>query len=266
MEKLITDSLQRFKNLQKHLSCSEIYKMLNRIDGHVLVGKKNYLSSNYLFIFIFFLRCQLIFRNFTQVISISKRNGTSTRSNFMKFLNATYQKIQVVIFQQNSNECQKNCQLIYALHANLYTPIVKTEGEASKNRRASLMDTLKYFILLCATENSMECNIEAYQQTLIQSGSTVQPFIVAFGESFLDAKEKFCVVVENLRYIFCGADSLILAINCLLKCFYVLNLQFPALNSNVYEFLCRKFLGIPNSIKKVKSINKVNILLNAFEN
>lgn len=170
------------------------------------------------------------------------------------------------IFSDDSNSNQKMSQLLCGLNAVLFSATVKLENKKVQKYRATMQDSFKSFFLICPTENSMESKISEWRNTANNSGFKIQVIIVAFGTNTFDISDKFVVILENLKYIFIGEESLIAAIECALKMYFVFNIEFPILSANVHEFMSQKFFGLGNQpLKKSKLSTKVASLMNSFK-
>lgn len=130
--------------------------------------------------------------------------------------------------------------------------------------KPTLYEAFNHFLLISSSENNFEKEIIQWRNSLAEKKLKLQAFIVGFGTSPLDLQDKFIVIVEDLKYMFEGSNSLLFAVDLLLKFFFVFNLEFPVVNQNVYQFLAKKYLNIESFNKKKCKANSVTRLLNAF--
>ncbi|KAG5685096.1 hypothetical protein PVAND_014297 [Polypedilum vanderplanki] len=225
-----------FRNEKNKASLFDNYKTLLRPDGHILISLDfGVLYPDHL---DFINEWKLNFIKFEKIL---RRDGKDDIS---------YDK-----FSQN----QRVAFLMYALHCYLYSPGMKFVN--GSRIRPTRQDTFEFFLLLCTTENAMEEEHQIWLNKIKSRNLTQQAIIIGYGTSFENIQDKFCVCIENTKYIF---NSLILAIECLLKVYYVFDIEFPIINSQCYIFLSKKFLGLKSNMKTVKG-SKVNELLNAFQ-
>jgi len=137
-------------------------------------------------------------------------------------------------------------------------------GESKKNvYKPTICDTFNSILLIISQESNVELEFKKFTKQLVEKKMNQQALIIGFGTSTEDLGDKFCVVVEDMKYLFQGQNSLLRAVELALKIYHVFDLEYPTLSKSVYSFLCTKFLEIDD---KKSSSSKVTRLLNSFVN
>jgi hypothetical protein len=156
-------------------------------------------------------------------------------------------------------------EILAELHSHLYGP--QTISHNGKNYRSSIIDSRKFLIFRCITVNAMEVELKKWTDHIGQFGLSKQAIIVMVGQTYSAFLDQFFVLIDDITYKMEGETSLISAIYLLLQIYYVFDIEYPIMNSNVYEFLAKQFLGLQSSTKKKsKKGNKVEALYNTVMN
>lgn len=121
-----------------------------------------------------------------------------------------------------------------------------------------MAETVK-FMLLLSNRSNLEVLIEERRSELSESGLTMQPFIIIRGDSYTDISDNVIVVFDNTKYLF---NSLLAALEALLKIYEVFNLEWPKPDAAVYGFFEMFFLKIKRGVPNVKIQQFIQLLTN----
>lgn len=136
-------------------------------------------------------------------------------------------------------------------------------GEKKNIYKPTIYDTFNSLILIISQESQLDVEWKKYSDELKEKNLTQQAIIIAFGNSVEDISNKFCIVVEDMKFMFNGSNSLLRALESCLKIYHVFDLEYPTISHSLYSFLSTKFLEIQS---KKSTSNKVTRLLNSFAN
>lgn len=145
----------------------------------------------------------------------------------------------------------------------LYLAIVPTGSEVVKlqNKKRLQKFTLKEcqdsVLLLLQNAHELEEQINELRKKSAANKNTVQPFIIAIGENFFEATE-FFMYCDGVIYKF---SSIVSALDCCLKTFYILNLSYPSasktfwyiMQHSIFEIKLDDWARTPTLIKFLQS-------------
>ncbi|KAG5680291.1 hypothetical protein PVAND_009809 [Polypedilum vanderplanki] len=162
-------------------------------------------------------------------------------------------------FDDSLSSNQRAVHLIKALHHALYTfkDLKKIDGSI---HRSSIPDSFKSFMCVVSCEANLEVELRAWREEMYQKSLKEQAFMISFGLSTDKLSDKFCIILEQIQITFEGENSFISALETLLMMYHVFHIQYPLLNSAVYEFLCKVFFDISNEKSKKLSNKTVNLI------
>ncbi|KAL7024906.1 hypothetical protein ACKWTF_013246 [Chironomus riparius] len=240
--KIRIDYLRR----NRDISVTSIYQALKRPDGFILI--------NYDFDHLYPQRHFQHKWNLLQaeLIEILKRDIVHDGVKYIM------EKLESV----TSN--QKVAGILLGLSCHLHGLKHSYGGESKKTvYKPTICDTFSSILLIVSQQSNVEIEFKNYTKQLLEKKMNQQALIIGFGSSVEDLSDKFCVVVEDMKYLFDGQNSLLRAVELVLKIYHVFDLEYPILSKSAYSFLCTKFLQIDD---KNSSSSKVTRLLNSFVN
>lgn len=159
---------------------------------------------------------------------------------------------------------QSLASILLALHSNLFGDKASYGDKKKIINKPTVFDSLGFMLLLVKDENTMDMDYDNWMQKNIQKQLKQQAVIIGFGGSIENMKDKFCLVLEDMKFIFEGENALLHALERLLQMYHVFSIEYPALDSSVHTFLSIKFLNIKEGKSKNGLRSKITRLLNEF--
>ncbi|KAL7026094.1 hypothetical protein ACKWTF_013787 [Chironomus riparius] len=237
--------IDAFKQMSEY-KFSSIYRALLRADGHELIN----IDFEYLY----------PGRNFKdrwnesqqQTIEILKRNKA--------------QEVLAIKFSKISSMSpnQSLATILLGLHNLLSGDRVSCGDKKKIIYKPTVYDSFGFMLLLVDDENSMEIEYRNWIRKNNQKSLKQQAVIIGVGGSIENLKDKFCVILEDMKYLFEGVNSLLFALERLMQMYYVFNIEYPAANTSVYTFLSIKYLSIIDSKSTNGIRSKISRLLNEY--
>lgn len=158
---------------------------------------------------------------------------------------------------------QSLATVLLALHHILSGDKVSYDDK-KKIYKPTVYDSFCFLLLLVNDENTMDIELNSWTQKNAQKQLKQQAIIVGFGGSIDNIKDKFCLILEDMKFVFEGENALLHALERLLQIYHVFNIEYPILNSSVHTFLSIKFLGINEGKSKKGIRSKITRLLNEY--
>jgi hypothetical protein len=110
--------------------------------------------------------------------------------------------------------------ILLSLHNVLFGD--KAAVGTSKNRfyKPTVYDAFKFLLLILNDESTMEVELNDWKKDIEGKQLNHQCLIIGFGDSIFTLKDKFCVLIEDIRYIFEGQNALLSALETVLHIYW----------------------------------------------
>jgi hypothetical protein len=143
---------------------------------------------------------------------------------------------------ESMNEDKKDILLLFGLCAALYghSACSYTENNKKVRYNFTVEDCQGAFLTFVPTPSVIEETFNKKIDAYYKLGLTIQPFIYTVGTSIVNCSEYF-VFMDNMSYKF---TTFFDAIFCLVRIYFVFNLNFPKYCAKVFEFLQHFFFDI----------------------
>lgn len=130
--------------------------------------------------------------------------------------------------------------------------------------KPTVYDSFGFILLLVGDENSVELEYNNWTRKNIEKSLKPQAVIIGFGGSIEKLQDRFCLILEDMKYLFDGENALLYALERLLQIYHVFNIEYPTLNCSVHVFLSIKYLNITDRKSKNGVRSKIARLLNEY--
>uniref|UniRef100_A0A1I8P1J6 Uncharacterized protein n=1 Tax=Stomoxys calcitrans TaxID=35570 RepID=A0A1I8P1J6_STOCA len=140
---------------------------------------------------------------------------------------------------------------LWCLHSYLHptSRFVRRDANGNKNiQRFTVKDSQESFLYVDLSIQSLEKHIES----LLQRGESIQPFILAVGDSMFSSIEQCFVYLDGNLLAF---DNFLRALDICFKSFHLFNLQYPKASDPFWTFIEAYFYDIDTGSKKSYKIN-----------
>lgn len=121
-----------------------------------------------------------------------------------------------------------------------YRFAIDGEGGKKRKKKVSIKEATDSFLILISERNKLQECLGSIKYKLYQEKQTLQPVIIAFGDTLLNVNE-FFVCVDGNKY---KCDTFLSALDLCFKVFQVLHLKYPEYCSSVWLFIQRYFYEI----------------------
>ena len=152
--------------------------------------------------------------------------------------------------------------VLLGLHYVLFGDKVSYGDKKKVVYKPTVYDSFGFLLLIVDDEDTMKVKIDDWIRKNIEKQLKQQALIVGFGGSIENLKDKFCLILEDIKYIFDGEFALLYALEKLLQIYHVFNIEYPLLNTSVHTFLSSKFLKINTNSENFRS--KITRLINEY--
>ncbi|XP_019893199.1 uncharacterized protein LOC109613118 [Musca domestica] len=140
---------------------------------------------------------------------------------------------------------------LWCLHSYLHptSRFVRRDANGNKNiQRFTVKDSQESFLYVDLTIQGLEKHIES----LLQRGESIQPFILAVGDSTFSTIEQCFVYLDGNLIAF---ESFLKALDVCFKSFHLFNLKYPKASDPFWTFVEAYFYDIDTGSKKSYKIN-----------
>lgn len=140
---------------------------------------------------------------------------------------------------------------LWCLHSYLHptSRFVRRDANGNKNiQRFTVKDSQESFLYVDLTIQGLEKHIES----LLKRGESIQPFILAVGDSMFSSIEQCFVYLDGNLIAF---DNFLRALDICFKSFHLFNLQYPKASDPFWTFIEAYFYDIDTGSKKSYKIN-----------
>lgn len=152
--------------------------------------------------------------------------------------------------------------LFYLLHAIL--PLSTHSRLNKKNKmvcsKYTILESQNAFILVVQKPFNLNETINKIRTDAAAKKSTLQPFIIALGKNLFEAKHFYCYYDG----VICKFNSIVAAIDCCFKTFFVFNLIYPPECYNFWLFIQREIFKL--TLKYDNTIPSLLRLMEDFKN
>lgn len=127
------------------------------------------------------------------------------------------------------------------------TSNVRKNSKSKRVWRPSKQEVLEGFITHVKSAAEVEETIARREEKLRELDVTLQPFIIVVGPSLKAISARY-IIVNNVRY---EATSTINAVDACFKIIFVLNAQYPAESTNVWQFIQTALFDLKTKYDKI---------------